>query len=1571
MRSTLRLVIFLLTSISLSSESAWANCSRVISADVVAINHSYTYNRFGSFNPHGMIYALKSDLTTKSGYGAPSYGDAKLRSGKRARPLVLRVNKGDCLTVYFSNWLQHSSNFGEVVGIEAEPAQTDPAHAEIIAVEPTADKESPSTLSASFHINGLQALNSASMGSNVGQNQNSLTPPGGSSVYSFYADHEGTFLVHSMGALAGGEGNGGSTVQGLFGAINVEPVGSQWFRSQVSEEAINNAKKRDRQGKVITNPDGTPQINYYAVDPRTRKPILSILNQYNQIVHSDLNAIITNVPTSTSVPSSHSIGSFREFTVIFHDELKAVQAFPELTTDLSLHGVRDGFGINYGSAGAGAEIIANRRKIGPTKDCVECKHEEFFLSSWAGGDPALNVEKDFNGTAVRALYEDDPSNVSHSYLGDPVKIRNLHAGPLEHHVFHLHAHQWLNNPNSDKSVYKDSQTVGPGSAFTYDINYGGSGNRNLTVGDSIYHCHLYPHFAQGMWGLWRVHDTFEAGSKDRRLPDGEIKIGTPNPAIIPVPGLGMPPMPTYYASRVRLANGSLAVRPAMPGYPFYVAAKAGHRPPQPPLDLENDGGLPRNIIVSGPQDSVVDYGRRGIFDVEIREADIKLLPNNGTFFEKAAMSFHAGEFPEASRVVTRYGWRGAGYPAYTSDGVKTKFVVNGSAPIAGAPFSDPCPRGAFTRNYRASVIQIDAKMNKYGWHDPQTRLIVLDGDIEATMSGKREPEPLFIRARSGECINYYHTNLLPDSLQEDDFQLFTPTDIVGQHIHLVKFDVTASDGSANGWNYEDGTLAHEEVISRIQAANNAGGAIFADGTLSERSKRVALVPKKGPIPVAPAGTQTTVQRWFADPLIDRTGKDRTLQTVFSHDHFSASTHQQHGLYSALIIEPSSSTWRDPDSGEIMGTRYDGGPTRWKADILDGANSFREFNLAFADYALAYDKEENPVNPPTASETQLPYAIEHSGARKPEAISVGEPGTGLINYKNEPIPLRIAEKTSNGWTQKTNEQGKMENVFSSVTHGDPSTPLLKAYQGDKVMIRLIQGAQEEQHIFSVNGQKWLKEPSDPDSGYTNAQEIGISEHFEFFLKNGLPGIRKKYELVDYLYQGAGTDDLWNGMWGILRSYESIKPELQVLPNNTSLNGNKIDPCLTDSKTRLYTVHAITARDNLPEGRLYYNKKRKLYDPDAIIFVEDKNLSAIRSGLKKPEPLVLRANAGECVKVVLVNSLPQVMPKTPHWYYLPPITERFNVNQVTPSNEVSLHPQLVLSETARYDGTNVGYNEKQTIAPGEMKLYKWFAGSYDSNDKPIPVEFGVTALKSFGDIVNQPSHGAVGALIIEPENSTWEVDSETDSQAYITYKDSSGSTKKFREHVLVMQDEIGLHSDDPRVVSSGTAVKNLISENASENTGHKGFSYRSEPFFSRLGTLPENPGFNNYEQSNLLSSSAYGDPETPILKAKVGDELRVRLVQPSGHGGCKQHSFTIHGSEWPKNPHEKGSNSTRMGFNYESPATANEAGLSAMRSVNIVPYYGAGGFSRLPGDYLYRIQSTMGFSNGAWGIIRVTP
>lgn len=66
-------------------------------------------------------------------------------------------------------------------------------------------------------------------GSWVGRNPSSLVAPGAKRRYEYTARHEGTFLFQDMGNVAGH--TGGTNVQGLFGALVVEPPGSTWTPS--------------------------------------------------------------------------------------------------------------------------------------------------------------------------------------------------------------------------------------------------------------------------------------------------------------------------------------------------------------------------------------------------------------------------------------------------------------------------------------------------------------------------------------------------------------------------------------------------------------------------------------------------------------------------------------------------------------------------------------------------------------------------------------------------------------------------------------------------------------------------------------------------------------------------------------------------------------------------------------------------------------------------------------------------------------------------------------------------------------------------------------------------------------------------------------------------------------------------------------------------------------------------------------------------------------------------------------------------------------------------------------------
>ncbi|MBA2664252.1 MAG: copper oxidase [Bradymonadaceae bacterium] len=1541
-------------------------------ADVVALDQLYVYNRYGSYNPFGMMYALRHDVVALEG-PTPGPGNARLRDGKRPRPLVLRANEGDCLKIRFENWLSPTPRRAAAEGNPAFRVARglDDAHGGHGGHG--AQSDTPVTREASIHVNGLQYLNMGADGAHVGRNESSLVAPGEQASYMLYAEKEGTFLMYSMGALTGGQGLGTTTSLGLFGAVTVQPKGSRWYRSQVTHAQLQAAIKRDAQGQKIENPDGTPQIDYEVeVDGQ---PVLAMLDGNNRLVHSDLTAIIAGYTPRQAIPTDHDDGAFREFTIIFHDEVKAVQAFAELDDHESFKGIADHGGINYGIAGAGAMILANRAKVGPNKDCPNCKFEEFFMASWPNGDPALNVVKDGEGNAVEALWPDDPSNVYRSYLRDPVRFRNLHAGPRETHVFHLHGQQWLRTPGNPRSAYTDSQTIGPGEAYTYEIAYGGSGNRNLSPGDSIFHCHLYPHFAGGMWSLWRHHDVFEDGSPVRNLPDAEIAQGTPNPALVPLPTRGMAPLPTYEPTTLTVADQSLT-RPAMPGYPFYIAGIAGRRAPLPPLDLVVNGGMGRHVVTSAPADGIL-YGERGQFDVMMHKLNIKLLPEQGTPVEQDAMAYHEGAFPGATAATTPYGFPARAYEAYRPDGAPERWFVNGQPRRMGAPFANPCPPGTPVRTYHVAHVETTIVANNAGWHDPQGRIYVLEKDIAATLDGSRRPEPLVMRANSGECIELQLTNLMPDALVEDDFQLFTPSDMAGLHPHLVKFDM-GSDGGMNGFNYEDGVHSPHEVHMMIEAINRMGGAFVADGTLAEGGERVQLQAAHHPRIHHPLahGAQTTQQVLWADPLLDAQGQDRTLGMAFFHDHMSAASWQQHGMYGAFIIEPAGSTWRDPESGVRFGTRSDGGPTSYRADILTAkpADSFREFALMFADFGLLYDADGKPINPPTQKELDLPFVVGHRDERAPEAISASDPGTMLINYRNEPIPLRIGELGADRFVQKPGAAGDMSNAFRSDLHGDPATPLLRGYRGDKIVMRLLQGAHEEQHIFGISGHRWLREPSDPDSGYVAAAQIGLSENFTIDLSqlDDTTGA-----MADYMYSSLATDDLWNGMWGIMRSYNVLQPDLLALPNNARPHQGPrtVSACPPGAPLRHFTVHAITARGNLPGDRLVYHDG--LYDPDAILFVEGSRLADLRAGLRDPEPLILRAAAGDCIQIRLQNELPEEMPSSLHFNFNPPIVKHFNTNQVRTSNHVSLQPQLLSYNPQQGDGANIGFNKLQSVPPGESSVFRWYAGVWRRQGNQLittPVEFGAINLRSMADVVNHAAHGAIGALIVEPAAASWVSDPGSDAQATVIYTDTTGVRRSFREFVMVVQDEIALHSDNSLFAGGDplqpTALRNLTEVDDSEESGHKGFNYRSEPLWARLQMPPEadEDDLNETEQADLLSSAA-GEPQTPVFRARAGESMRLRVLLPSGH--ARQHALTLHGALWPVNSFQSGTNSTVIGPNEQTFYAGNLGGLAAGSAWNIVPLNGAGGAFQVPGDYLLRGQSSIHFYGGIWGIVRVSP
>jgi hypothetical protein len=1654
-----------------------------VTADVVAMDQVLVYNRMGAFNPAGMIFALARDVFPKGtlvvnqilinscAVVSCSRGDVQLRDDKRPRPLTLRVNEGQTIAITLTNLLDldditHAENENPEIGL------------------PPGESEQPVTRKVGIHINGMQWVTGpGDDGSKVGA-QNSLVAPGETETYILYAEKEGAYAITS-GPNLGGEGGSGAIANGLFGVMNVEPFDATWYRSQLTRAEMIMAADKHNTPTVLESDemtkDGHPIINYDAVYPSTHpyagRPILAILDG-SEIFHSDLNAIIDG-PMKNDLPVTQVYPNrgepFREFTVAFHDEIKVVQAFPGWFDALpfTLGSVKDGFAINYGTGGIGSEIIANRLGVGPMNDCVDCKYEEFFLTSWAVGDPAMIVDIPANAglealapgqaptaetqgpKATKAFYPEDPSNVWHGYLNDRTKIRNIHVGS-EHHLFHLHAHQWLFASLDDKSNYLDAQAIGPGAAFTYEITYGGGGNRNKTAGDSIFHCHFYPHFAQGMWGLWRVHDVFEMGTEldsdgkpaagSRALPDGEIAAGTPIPGVVPLPTKAMAPMPgpaTVVAtgdidgdtidepgSQVDLDEDGIpdiiedsVIVAQNPGYPFFIPGVAGHRPPTPPMDLVADGGLPRHVITAGTAHAVQTATD---FDKVLLTATGFQIPEGGTPAELAAMDFHG---PQSATFYTHDSYTPDGSIATGLDG----FEVNGLPPKKGAPYAEPCRGdsydGGFStapignpRTYKASVIEIDADLNKVGWHFGQQRIIVLDGDVAATRAGTRAPEPFVMRANTGDCVDFDHTNLVPSVYQLDDYQVKTPTDVIGQHIHLVKFDVMSADGAANGWNYEDGTLSPDEVAERVHAFEADGGSWTGDD-------------------LGELGSRTTRQRWYIDP--------GWSGNVFTHDHYGPSTHQQAGLYATLLVEPEGSTWKDPVSGIAMGSRGDGGPTSWRADIIDNANddAWREFYLEFSDFQLAYrsaqgdgagflNGPETPVNPSDRNEAGLPNILQPNcdngsaggpNGCRPEAISSADPGTFVVNYRNEPLALRLRDPATND--QAAGLAGDLSYAFSSqVTRadtklnavpsawpygiqtatqgaltGDPFTPLMRVYEGDKVYLRVQVGGQEEGHNFSMNGIRWLQQWNSGYSGFRNSQMAGISEYFIFRVpamaaaKNAPLDNGQVFE--DYMYQtGSSVDARWNGTWGIMRSYEGLLPDLQPLPSNPD---GKVPPmdakgkkggknnkpafagvCPTEAPERKFDIAAVRAADVLPDGTLEYNPD--LHDPTGLLYVMKADLDPVTGMLKtqrRVEPLILRAAAGECIFVTLTNQFAADPLDLDGFNLMPMIVNQFNGNNVVPSREVGLHAQLVEYDMFESDGMNVGFNQVQTAAPGETVKYKWYAGKIDLNPETgertaVPMEYGAINLMA-SDPIEGSSKGLIGALIIEPQGATWNDGSVTGkgknkvtkqdgdpdpadptgptlTRAAVTINDADGNFL-FRDFVVILQDDINLRFDD------GGPVPIVAEEEESEDSGMKAINYRTEPIWDRLGIGPTADAAVT-RAVDFTNAFASPDPVTPLFTAKAGDEVRFRVLKPGGHN--RNHVFTLHGHLWARHPFNDGSTEIDPD-NRHTFWHGEQMGHGPTNHVNVVPIGGAG----VAGDYLYRDLVPVHVYNGIWGIFRV--
>jgi plastocyanin len=296
------------------------------------------------------------------------------------------------------------------------------------------------------------------------------------------------------------------------------------------------------------------------------------------------------------------------------------------------------------------------------------------------------------------------------------------------------------------------------------------------------------------------------------------------------------------------------------------------------------------------------------------------------------------------------------------------------------------------------------------------------------------------------------------------------------------------------------------------------------------------------------------------------------------------------------------------------------------------------------------------------------------------------------------------------------------------------------------------------------------------------------------------------------------------------------------------------CSAAARTISYTILAINVDitlnrfgDHDPSGRMYVLEENL----DAVRAQETSPLPRVSTGLGDDpiQPLVIRANLGDCVKIIFKNQLN--------------------------SERASIHFHKVAVLPAG-DGSAVGNNPDSTIPPGETITYTVFL-------EPKSELEGAAYFHSHGDNAReQVAHGLFGALIAEPEGSVF-LHPETGLplksgwEAMIAFDDSS--IPAFREFATLYH-EIG--DEKFRILNKDGVEITREDESGVYRPCSKALNYRSECFMNRLDLV--------FDESMGYSSYFFGDPATPIPRSYLGDPAKTRLI----HGGSEMfHVHHLHG------------------------------------------------------------------------------
>jgi FtsP/CotA-like multicopper oxidase with cupredoxin domain len=1433
-----------------------------------AVEVEIVLNTFGLHMPHGAMYVLEEDLeAVRAADGEPlDDAHALLEEGKQKdpsviQPLVVRANKGETIEIEFVNHLDRH---------------------------------------ASIHQTALPYDVRESDGMAVGYNPDTTVAPGERTQYRWEATHVGTHFFcdganQAFESAPGVErGMAGGTDSALprneDGDHDTAPTSRDDTARNAGENKHPNLLARGLFGAVVVEPEGATWT-----DPRTGGELRSGVRA---VVHDPATGEDDVIGCDTS---------YREFVLFYHTP---EGVYPEFTWPHS--GVKQStHGINYRSDPSGMRV---------NDDCEDCGLEELFYHSWTNGDPG-------GGDSVYTAYK-----------GDPIKFCFVGASQEENHVHHLHQHRYKEIPRTDAATV-DAQTIGlgdtyeaylvaghgpgtvrPDTSFEEAFTESGAGYTHGTAGDVLFHCHMFPHYAEGMWAFMRVldkeHDFLE-----------------------PLPGTDIVDDSELDRADLPLQDAILSAESDVPGFPEFIGDA---------IKKEND------------VDDPIGHGAPEAPNLSVTD------PREPTAMERAALG---------DEIL-----RGAPYTDPTDEPESDRTDPTGN------------PKPTRILEYTIAVMEAEIAYNDSGEHDPDGIVYVLeeanvspgpgktkadvvgvtDGpvlieDAERVRTGEMNPEPLFLRANVGDRVEVRLRNEL-DTIEMGEERPFDAS----IHPHYVGYDVLGSDSLSNGFNYYQGTEPDGTNESRWYADE--------EGTIFFHDHIFAIVEGMhgmfcGLI-VEPAGSE------WRDPYSDERIFSGAQATISTPEDAAESDFREQALH-----YHDFAPLRDGD-GEYV-------------------NKDSEHNVNKGTMAINYR------NAPYYNRDNEDSAYVHSSAVH------GDPPTPVIEaYENDPIRLRLFQGcyeeqhtfgvhglridrrgvdtadsvsklfgTSEAFTFDI-EPETTQLAFDHMTNPD-GLPVRDYRYGSNVVDDLWCGMWGLVRIWG--GEVGHLAPL-PDHGAPTGtiadDELRTMGHpapfSDFDWTEAGQRAKHLYSIGDERTLGGVAsdiaDDLSDELLPDIDSIRHVERSVQRqigdlgsysppgLPANRDARRNSSigdvpptpgdddegpgdPPPEADAEVREFDVTAL--RTEIP-----YNDYGD-HDPHGIVFALDRHVEEIKSGTRDPEPLILRANAGERIRLTLTNGLEGTLDNDhPHpKMQIPQQWER--------SDRISLHPLELQYDVNGSNGATIGFNYDTTVGRGDDEddtiTYEWYAdGAVDT-----------ICLWDMADLRSNRHHGAFGQLFVEPADATAldEATAEPVASGPSAIVKTSGRQDDFREHGLVFGDGqfvVNRHDPpscvvprpdpaDPKHDLSGEERRELrtapcnLSPPDSEDQGYGGINYRSEPFVRRFE--------NDDLQHRVYSSVIHGDPNTPVIEAAVGDPVRLRVAC----AGDKARAIAFHlaGHQWQRH----------RGID-ESPTIGVDGQFGPGKAETVELIGGAGGPDESGGDFVYQeTKQRRWLESGLWGIFRV--